>query len=192
MTDWMDSFTNISRENKLLGQRTIFLTEAVTPESAARVVADLILLDAEKKAPIYLYINSPGGEVNSGFSIFDTIRFLRSDVIALTIGMCASIATIINVAVKKEHRLSLPNAKFLIHQPLISGQVQGPASDIAITAAQIQKTRDKINALLAEECGQAIKRLEEDTKRDYWLTANEALEYGLISKIISSKTELTI
>ena len=100
------------------------------------------------------------------------------------------IATIVNIGAKKENRLSLPNSKFLIHQPLIYGHIQGQASDIEITATQILKTREKINQLLAEECGQELKNVEKDTVRDYWMTTSEALEYGLISRMITSKDDL--
>ena len=168
----------------------LFLSEAVSASTARHVVTDLLILDETSHEPIKLFINSPGGEVNSGFAIFDTIRFIKSDVWIINAGLCASIATIINIAAKKEHRFSLPNSKFLIHQPLIGGHFQAVASDLEIHAAQILKTREKINQLLALECGQPMKKVEEDTTRDYWMDAAEALEYGLISKIITSQSEL--
>lgn len=183
------SFSNY-KELSLLKNRTIFLSEAVTSDTAKEVVTSLLTLDSQSKDPIYLYVNSPGGEVNSGFAIYDTIRFIESKVYVVTAGLCASIATIINIAVPAEHRLSLPNSRFLIHQPLISGQVYGQASDLEITANEIIKTRQKINELLSKECGQELKKVTEDTKRDYWMSAEEAVQYGLINKIISSKTEL--
>ena len=108
----------------------------------------------------------------------------------ITAGLCASIATIINIAVPKENRLSMPNSQFLIHQPLIGGQVYGVASDLEITANEIIKTRAKVNKLLAEACGQPLEKIEEDSKRDYWMSAEEALKYGLIGRIISSKKEI--
>jgi len=179
------------RDNKLLKSRTLFLSEAVTASTARKLVSDLLILDAEAHTPITLFINSPGGEVNSGFAIFDTIRFLHSEVRVINAGLCASIATIINIATKKELRFSLPNSKFLIHQPLIGGHVQGSASDIEITATQILKTREKINKLLALECGQPLEKVEEDTTRDYWMDAAEALEYGLITKIITHRRDIS-
>ena len=118
------------------------------------------------------------------------MRYVRSPVRLVNTGLCASIATIINIAAPKEQRYSLPNARFLIHQPLIMGQIEGQASDLEITAKEILKLREKINKLLAEACGQSIDRVGEDTTRDYWMTADEALDYGLINKIITSKDEL--
>lgn len=182
---------NQIRENKLLENRSIFISEGVGSHTANRVVSDLLILDSISNAPIYIYINSPGGEVNSGFAIYDTIRFINSPVWIINAGLCASIATIINVAVEQKRRVSLPNSKFLIHQPLISGHVQGPASDIEITANQIMKTREKINHILAKACNQEFKKIEEDTQRDYWMSANEALDYGLISRIVEKKTDLS-
>lgn len=184
--EFLDRF----REIKLLENRTLFMSEAVTSQTARRFVSDLLNLDAAGHDPIYFYINSPGGEVNSGFAIYDTVRFIKSPVIMITTGLCASIATIINIAVPAERRFSLPNSKFLIHQPLISGQVYGQASDIEITATQILKTREKINGMLSEACGQKLEKVEEDTARDYWMSASESLEYGLIGKVIHSKQEL--
>ena len=178
------------KDLELLKKRTIFLSDAVTSKTAKETITSLLALDNESQETIYLYINSPGGEVNSGLAIYDTIRFISSKVIVVTSGLCASIATIINIAVPKEQRLSLPNSRFLIHQPLIHGQVIGPASDLEITANEITKTRSQLNALLAEECGQSLEKVTEDTKRDYWMSSEEALKYGLIGQVIKSKTEL--
>jgi len=179
------------RESKLLEARTIFLSEPVSSDTAKRLVADLLTLDSISQQPIELFINSPGGEVNSGFAIYDTIRFIKSPVRVIITGLCASIATIINIAVPKERRFSMPNARFLIHQPLIAGQIYGQATDIEITAEQIIKTREKINRMLAEACGQSLKRVEEDTERDYWMSAEEARAYGLIGKVIQHKGEIS-
>lgn len=189
-TDMGSLLMNQIRETRLLDSRTIFMSEAVTSRTAKKIVTDLLTLDASGEDPIYLYINSPGGEVNSGFAIYDTMRFIQPKVTVINTGLCASIATIINIAVPKERRFSMKNAKFLIHQPLISGQVYGQASDIEITATQILKTREKINKLLAEACGQEIKKVEEDTTRDYWMSAQEAQDYGLIGSIIDHKKEI--
>jgi ATP-dependent Clp protease protease subunit len=178
------SFVNELRHQKLLESRKIFLAEGVTADVARRIVSDLLILDSESSETIYLFVNSPGGEVNSGFSIFDTIRMINSPVKIVNCGLCASIATIINVAAKKENRLSLPNTRFLVHQPLIMGQVYGQASDLEITAKQILMTREKINRILAEECGRPLEKVAEDTVRDYWMNAPEAKEYGLISRIV--------
>ncbi|MGE0174410.1 MAG: ATP-dependent Clp protease proteolytic subunit [Oligoflexales bacterium] len=179
-------------ESKLLEKRILFISEAINAKVAKSVINTLLLLDAENQNPIRLFMNSPGGEVNSGFAIFDMIRFIESDVHIINTGLCASIATVINLAAKKEHRYGMPNARFMIHQPLIGGYVQGQASDLEITAKEILKTRARINRLLAEECKQPIEKVEEDATRDYWMTSNEALEYGLITKIIETASDLKI
>ena len=190
MSGIVTELLNYGREGRLLENRSIFISEPVTSNTANKVVGDLLILDSMSSDPIHVYVNSPGGEVNSGFAIYDTIRFVQSPVKIVNCGLCASIATIINVAVDKNERVSLPNSRFLIHQPLISGHVQGSVSEIEITAAQIMKTREKINKVLADACGQELSRLEVDTQRDYWMSAEEALEYGLIGKIVTSKSEL--
>ena len=188
--DMGSEFTNLFRENKLMESRSLFMSEAVTSSTARKLVTDLLTLDSISNDPIFLYINSPGGEVNSGFGIYDTIRFIGSPVTIVSAGLCASIATIINIAVPKERRCSMPNSKFLIHQPLISGQVYGQDSDIEIKATQILKTREKLNKLLAEACGKTFEVVQEDTTRDFWMSAEESLEYGLIGKIVTNKSEL--
>ncbi len=188
--DLSKEFAGHLKESRLLESRSILISEAVNSDTAERVVKDLIILDEINQNPIKIYVNSPGGEVNSGFAIFDTIRFIKSEVLIINTGLCASIATIINIAAKKTNRFAMPHAMFLIHQPLISGQVIGPASDLEITANQILNTRSRINELLAYECGQDLKQVEEDTSRDYWMTASEACKYGLVSRVISSKKEI--
>jgi len=176
---------------KMLKTRTLTLFDTVKAKTAKEIIQGLFLLEAEDdKKPIYLYINSPGGEVNSGFAIFDTIKFVKPEVKIICCGLCASIATIILLAPSKENRISLPNSQFLIHQPLISGQVFGQASDIEITANEILKTKENINKMLAEETGNNIDQVSKDTERDYWLNAAEAKEYGLISKIIENRDDI--
>lgn len=178
-------------ELRLLEKRTIFVSEGINSTVAKRVINQLLSLEYDKpNTPINLYLNSPGGEVNSGFAIYDTIRFLSSDVRIINTGLCASIGTIINIAAKKQHRFTMPNCKFLIHQPLIMGQIYGQASDIEIHAREILKTRQKINELLAAACGQPLPKVEKDTTRDYWMNAAEALEYGLVTKIIENISDL--
>ncbi len=177
-------------ELKLLEKRTIFLSEGVNAAVARRVINHLLAFDSESDKPIYMYINSPGGEVNSGFAIYDAMRAVRADVRVVTAGLCASIATIINLGAPKQHRYSLPNGRFLIHQPLIGGNIQGQASDLEITAREIIKTRKKLNHLLSKECNQPLAKVEEDTARDYWMDAEEAIEYGLITKIIDNFSQI--
>ena len=190
MTTVTDDLLRLFSEQRLLEARSIFISEGIDAGVARRVISDLLILDEQSNETINVYLNSPGGEINSGFAIFDTLRYVQSPIRVINTGLCASIATIINISVPKEQRYSLPNARFLIHQPLIMGQVEGQASDLEITAKEILKLREKINKLLAEACGQSIDRVAEDTTRDYWMTAQEALEYGLVSKIITSKDEL--
>ncbi|MBC61799.1 MAG: ATP-dependent Clp protease proteolytic subunit [Zetaproteobacteria bacterium] len=188
--DLSSQLSQHARDSAMLSKRSIFISEAITSDSARKFVSDLIVLDTLSQDPITIYLNSPGGEVNSGFSIYDTIRFLESKVTIVNTGLCASIATIINVSVPKARRFSMPNARFLIHQPLISGVVQGPASDIEITAHEISKTRDRLNQILSESCEQELKRVEQDTQRDYWMSSSEAIEYGLIGKIVTQKSQI--
>lgn len=190
MTTTTDDFLRRFSEQRLLEARSIFISEGIDAAVARRVITDLLVLDEQSNEMINVYLNSPGGEINSGFAIFDTLRYVQSPVRVINTGLCASIATIINISVPKERRYSLPNARFLIHQPLIMGQIEGQASDLEITAKEILKLREKINKLLAEACGQSIDRVAEDTTRDYWMTAQEALDYGLVNKIVIRKDEL--
>jgi ATP-dependent Clp protease protease subunit len=180
----------VSLTERLLNTRTLTLFETVTSKVAKEIVQGLFLLEAYDDAkPINLFINSPGGEVTSGFAIYDAIRFIKPEVRVIATGLCASIATIITVAVKKENRLSLPNCRFLIHQPSISG-IAGSTADIEITAREIMKTKAYLNQILSKETGQTLARVEQDMDRDYWMTANEAKEYGLVTRIIQSKADL--
>ena len=181
-----------SRSQKLLEARTIILSQGVNAALAERVIGDLWLLAQKNDEPIKLVVNSPGGEVNSGLAIYDTIRFIKPEVYILNAGLCASIATIINCAVESAQRYSLPHTKFLIHQPLIMGHIEGSASDLEIHAEDILKTRERLNQILAEACSQSLEKLTEDTLRDYWMSAQEAKEYGLISTIVNSSSEFPV
>lgn len=192
MTDFSSLYEELhknSRHAQLLEARTIILSQGVNAALAERIVGDLWLLSKKSDDPIKLIVNSPGGEVNSGFAIFDTIRFIAPEVHVLNAGLCASIATIINCAVPSKQRFSLPHTKFLIHQPLIMGHIEGSASDLEIHAEDILKTREKLNQILAESCSQDLKKVTQDTQRDYWMSAEEAKKYGLISQIISSSQD---
>lgn len=183
----LEQMASFQSESKLIEKRTIFVSEGINSSVAKKVINHLLAMEAQDQSqPIYMYLNSPGGEVNSGFAIYDTMRFIKSDVKVVCTGLCASIATIMLLGAKKEHRFGMENCKFLIHQPLIGGHVQGQASDLEITAREIIKTRRKINELLSQECSQPFEKVEEDTTRDYWMNAQESLEYGLISKVIDS------
>ncbi len=176
-------------EERLLKSRTVALFEAITPRSSRKVVTSLLVLEAEDpKAPITLLVNSPGGSVDDGFAIYDAMRFVSCPVRALCVGLAASAANIVLLGAPKGSRLSLPNTRILLHQP--STGSSGTASDIAITAREIIKTRQRLNELLAEETGQKLERIEEDTNRDFWLSAEEAKEYGLIDRVVTSRKDL--
>lgn len=180
-----------SLQDKLLKARTIQITGAIDDKQSARVVSELLLLEADDaEKPITIFLNSPGGSVTAGFAIFDTIRFITPKCRMVCNGLTASIATVILLAAKKEDRLSLPNTRLLIHQPLIPMTVYGPASDLEITANEILKTRARVNALMAAETGQELARIEKDTQRDYWLTAPEAVAYGLLARVVATRAEL--
>ena len=180
-----------SLADKLLKSRTLFLTGEVNDKAAARVVAELLALEADDASkPITMFVNSPGGSVTAGFAIYDMMRFVRPPLRVVCNGLTASIATVILMGASKENRLALPNARLLIHQPLLPMTVYGPASDLEITANEILKTRARINALLAAETGQPLARIEADTQRDFWLGAEEAQAYGLVHKVVATRAEL--
>lgn len=170
-------------------QRTILISEAVSPKLTERVITQLLWLNSESKDPIRLFINTPGGSADDGFAIFDMIRFIDAPVYNICAGLNASAGTIILLASPVERRLSLPNSRLMIHQP--SGGARGQATDIEITAEEILKLRERANALFAEECGRSIDQVRKDMDRDNWLSPAEAKEYGLISKVISSLKEIS-
>jgi ATP-dependent Clp protease protease subunit len=173
---------------KMLKTRTILLSGEVKKDLAERTVRQLLLLEDENDDPIRILIDSPGGDADAGFAIFDMIRFVRPPVWTMGMGLVASAAAIIQLAAPKEQRVGLPNSHYLIHQPL-SG-IRGVATDIEIHAREIEKLRDKINRLIADETGTALDQVEKDTDRDFWMNAEEAVRYGLISKIIQHRGEL--
>jgi ATP-dependent Clp protease protease subunit len=174
---------------RLLKQRTVILAGEIHRDSAQKVIAQLLLLSAEDpKAPIKLFINSPGGDADAGFAIYDIIRFIESPVKAICAGLTASAAVIVLLACPKDRRFSLPNSRLLIHQP--STGIRGDASDIQIEASEILKLRAKGDRLIADETGQPIEKVKRDTHRNFWMNAPEAQEYGLVGKVISSVREL--
>jgi ATP-dependent Clp protease protease subunit len=189
--DDLSSLLESSANRHLFQNRTIVLSEGIGPDVARRIIGQLLAFDAlDPEKPITMYLNSPGGEVSSGFAIFDTMRFIRPEVRVVVTGLAASIATVILLGAKKKYRLSLPNSRILIHQPLIPGAVQGQASDLEITAREIVKTREKLAVLYNQETGQPLERIQRDIERDYWMTAKEAQEYGLITRVITDRKEL--
>lgn len=174
---------------RLLKTRTIMVADEVNKKMAQQIMAQLILMEAENDEDIKIFINSPGGDADAGFAIFDMMRFVKPKVKAICTGVAASAAVIILLGSKKENRFSLPNARVLIHQP--STGIHGTAADIQIEAGEIIKCREKINRLIAVETGQTFEKVGLDTKRNFWMSAEEALKYGLVNKIIQTSGELT-
>lgn len=171
--------------------RTIQLFGSVSSRLARNVIDQLLFLESEDpEKPIIILQNSPGGSVTDGFAIYDAMRFVTCELKVVCLGLTASIATITLLGAKKENRLTLPNTEFLIHQPLIPGNVFGVASDLEITARQILKTRELINEMLSRETGQPLEIVSRHTERDFWMSAQEALEYGLVSRIIKSRDDI--
>jgi ATP-dependent Clp protease protease subunit len=173
---------------RFLKTRTILLTGEVDKDLSEKVIRHLLLLESQSSDPITILIDSPGGDVYAGFSIFDMIRFVKAPVRIVGMGLIASAAALILLAVPRERRYGLPNSSYLIHQPL-SG-IQGVASDIEIHARELEKTKARLNEIIAEATGQSLERVSKDTDRDYWMNAQEALAYGLIEKIIARRDEL--
>ena len=175
--------------SRLLKDRIIFLGEEVNDVTASLVVAQLLFLEGEDPdKDIQLYINSPGGSITAGMAIYDTMQYIRCDVSTICVGMAASMGAFLLAAGAKGKRIALPNSEIMIHQPL--GGTQGQASDIKIHADRIIRIRENLNKILSERTGKPLKDIERDTERDNFLSAKEALEYGLIDRVIESAKEL--
>ena len=171
--------------SRLLKERIIFLGEEVTDGSASVIIAQLLFLEGEDpEKDIHLYINSPGGSVSAGLAIYDTMQYIKCDVSTICIGMAASMGSFLLSGGKKGKRYALPNAEIMIHQPL--GGAQGQATEIQIAAEHILKTRQKLNTILAENTGQSLEKIQADTERDNFMSAQEAKEYGLVDEVITS------
>ncbi len=172
--------------SRLLNDRIVFLSEGVNDGTASLVVAQLLYLEAQDPdKDIQFYINSPGGSVSAGMAIYDTMQYIKADVSTICVGMAASMGAFLLSAGTKGKRIALPNAEVMIHQPL--GGTQGQASDIKIHADHILQTRDKLNRILAENCNRPLSDLERDTERDNYMSAAQAMEYGLIDKVIEKR-----
>lgn len=172
--------------SRLLNDRIIVLSDEVNSQTASLVVAQLLFLESQdSEKDISLYINSPGGSVTDGMAIYDTMQYIKCDVSTICIGMAASMGAFLLSSGAKGKRICLPNAEVMIHQPL--GQTQGQATEIEIAAKHILKTKEKLNRIMAENCGRPIEDLTRDTDRDNWLTAEEALAYGLVDKVIDKR-----
>ncbi|MGB5109606.1 MAG: ATP-dependent Clp endopeptidase proteolytic subunit ClpP [Formosimonas sp.] len=175
--------------SRLLKERVIFLVGPVNDQSANLIVAQMLFLESEDPdKDIHLYINSPGGSVSAGLGIYDTMNFIKPDVSTMCIGMAASMGAFLLSSGAKGKRFVLPNSRVMIHQP--SGGAEGMASDIEIRAREILLLRAKLNQIMADNSGQPIERLEKDTDRDTWLSAEESLEYGLIDRILTDRSSL--
>tara|TARA_Y100001968_G_C19422596_1_gene752602 strand:- start:1072 stop:1674 length:603 start_codon:yes stop_codon:yes gene_type:complete len=180
---WVDIYTRLGAE------RILFLGQEVNDGIANSLVAQMLYLDSEDSSkPIYLYINSPGGSVTAGLAIFDTMKYVKSDVITICVGLAASMGAFLLSAGTKTKRLALPHSRIMIHQPL-GGTAQRQASDIEIEAREILRIKEMLNHSMAEMTGQTFEKIEKDTDRDYFLSAMEAKEYGLIDKVISHPSE---
>jgi ATP-dependent Clp protease protease subunit len=174
--------------SRMLQSRVVMVSGEVDPELAERVVSQLLVLDGISKEPIKVVISSPGGHVDSGYAIHDVMRFIEAPVMAIGVGWVASIAVPILLGAPKARRFTLPNTRFLLHQP--SGGAGGQAADIRIEAQEILKIRKRINELIALETGQNMEKVGRDSDRNFWMSAEEALAYGLVARIIKSAREL--
>lgn len=169
--------------------RTILLSGEINRELSESVIRQLLILEADdSEKPVWIYINSPGGEVDSGFAIYDMMRFITCPVYVLGVGLVASAAALIYVAVPKERRFALPDSTYLIHQPLAS--MKGVASDVEIYADKLNKIKATINKIIADATGKNVEDVANDTDRDYWLSAEEAVTYGLVSRVVKERKEL--
>ncbi|MBB6213984.1 ATP-dependent Clp protease protease subunit [Anaerosolibacter carboniphilus] len=172
--------------SRLLKERIIFIGDEINDHTASLVVAQLLFLESEDPdKDIHIYINSPGGSITAGMAIFDTMQYIKPDVSTICIGMAASMGAFLLAAGAKGKRLALPNAEIMIHQPL--GGTRGQAEDIRIHAERILKMRDTINRILSERTGQPLEKIARDTDRDFFMEAADAVEYGLIDKVVTSR-----
>ncbi len=180
---------SVFMDEKLFKSRCLTIFGEINDKIARSITERLLALASENDEPITLYISSPGGHVESGDVVYDIIKFIKPVVRVIGTGWVASAAATIYLAADKENRFALPNTRFLIHQPL--GGSRGDATDIAIQAEQMVKTRSRINQLIAEETGQPVDKVAQDTDRDYWMTVDEALSYGIVSKVVNSIEQLS-
>ena len=175
--------------SRLLNERIVFLGDEVNSDTASLVIAQLLFLESEDPdKDIFLYINSPGGSVTAGMGIYDTMQYIKCDVSTICVGMAASMGAFLLAGGAKGKRMILPNAEVMIHQP--SGGAQGQATEIQITAEWILRTKKKLAKILAENCNQPVEKVMEDTERDHWMSAEQALEYGLVDHIFKKRSEI--
>jgi ATP-dependent Clp protease protease subunit len=184
-TQWIDIYTRLSQE------RIIFLGQEVTDNLANSIVAYMLFLDSDDNTkPIYLYINSPGGSVTAGMAIYDTMQYIKSDVVTICVGLAASMGAFLLCAGTPGKRLALPHARIMIHQPMGgTGRQRLQATDIAIEAKEILRVRQELNEMMARHANKSIEQIAKDTDRDYFMSAQEAMEYGLIDRVIEDRTQ---
>lgn len=181
-SDWVNIYDRLYRE------RIIFLGREVSDSLANQIIAVMLYLDSEdNNKPIYLYINSPGGSVTAGLAIYDTMQHIKSEVVTICVGLAASMGAFLLTAGTKGKRLALPHSRIMIHQPLGGVQGRRQATDIEIEAKEILRIRDELNGMMSYHTGQSIEKIAKDTDRDYFMSAQEALEYGLIDKVIEDR-----
>jgi ATP-dependent Clp protease, protease subunit len=173
--------------NRLLGERIIFLGQAVDDDIANKITAQLLMLAAESDKEIYLYINSPGGSVTAGMAVYDTMHYIKNDVVTIAMGFCASMGQFLLTAGAKGKRFSLPHTKILMHQP--SAGLAGSATEVRIYAEQLLRTKREMAELIAYHSGQSVEQITKDSDRDRWFTAQEAMKYGLIDGVLESTAE---
>lgn len=174
--------------SRLLKDRIIVLSEDVNHASASVIIAQMLFLESEDPdKEIYFYINSPGGSITDGMAIYDTMNYIKCPVVTIAIGLAASMGSFLLAAGEKGRRYATPNAEILIHQPLVSGGISGQATEIKIHSDHLLRTREKLNKIFSEKTGKPIEDIERDTERDNWMTAQQALEYGLIDGIMEKR-----
>ncbi|OKH15838.1 ATP-dependent Clp protease proteolytic subunit [Fischerella major NIES-592] len=181
-TQWIHIYSRLARD------RIIFLGEEIDDKLANEIIAIMLYLDSEDPGKdIYLYINSPGGAIDSGLAVYDTMQHIKSDVVTICVGLAASMGSFLLAGGTKGKRLALPHSRIMIHQPLLPGGMRGQASDIEIEAREILRIRRQMNEIYAQNTGQPLERIEKDSERDFFMSAAEAKEYGLIDKVIEER-----
>ncbi len=178
-------------DERMIKSRTILISTEISSDLVDKVIKHLVVMEEEdKEKPISVYINSPGGGADSGFAIYDMLRFVKPSIRTICSGMCASAGVIIFLAGGKGERLSLPNSRFMIHEPRYLSTAYGQASDIAIIAKELIKLKDRYNTIIAEATGKSVEQIAKDVQRDFWLSPTESVEYGLVDRVINSRDEL--
>jgi ATP-dependent Clp protease protease subunit len=176
---------------RLLKSRTVLLSASIDEETVEHVIRNLVLMEQDSETePITLYVNTPGGAADCGLAVYDVLRFMRPPVTTVVTGLCASAGVIVFLGAAKDRRLALPNARFMIHEPRFLSASYGQASDLAITARELLKMKDRYNKIVADATDKTVEQVAKDTRRDFWLSADEAKDYGLVARIVHSRREL--